>query len=418
MTDTSQRSAWSTIICPSWRSPAIVFVRLAVGLIFFSQGLLKYIDPNMGVNRFTRIGFPHPYFTAHFVGTFEMLCGLLILIGLFVRVAAIPLVIIICTAIVTTKIPELSRPGQGFWFMVSDARTDFSMLMSLIFLSISGAGLWSMDSKIRLSLNANIQVEPRKPLRMKRKMPPRFTILLLFFLSKNVFAGPPFRTDDPDPVPWHHYEAYLFSVVDRAFGANSWALPAFEFNIGAAPNLQLHLIVPGAYLTPQNNYGLGDVELGAKYRFFQESKKCPEIGIFPLLELPTGDSRLGLGNGQVWARLPVWLQKTHGPWTTYGGGGYQINHAPGMKDSAFAGWLVQRQFTKKLVLGTEFYYQQAQSVGGRGQSGLDMGGYYNFRENLSLLFMAGRSVHGERHTVGYVGLYYTWGSKRSASSGG
>jgi hypothetical protein len=237
----------------------------------------------------------------------------------------------------------------------------------------------------------------------------RLLVLVLLSGSTNVLAGPPFRTDDPEPVPWHHYEAYAFSTVDRVSGSSSWQLPAFEFNIGAAPNLQIHLIVPAAYLSPQNNFGVGYIELGAKYRFVRESKKCPEIGVFPLLEFPTGNSNLGLGNGQVWARLPVWLQKTHGPWTTYGGGGYQINHAPGMKDSAFAGWLVQRQITKKLVLGTEAYYQQAQSVDAREQTGMDFGGYYNFRENLSLLFMAGRSLHGESHTVGYLGLYYTWG---------
>jgi len=114
-----------------------ILVRLAVGLIFFTQGILKYIDPNMGVNRFTRIGFAHPAFTAHFVGTFEIVCGLLVLVGLFTRMAAIPLLIIICTAILTTKIPELTRTGQGFWFMVSDARTDFAMLMCLLFLLFS-----------------------------------------------------------------------------------------------------------------------------------------------------------------------------------------------------------------------------------------------------------------------------------------
>jgi len=118
---------------------------MAVGLIFFTQGILKYIDPNMGVNRFTRIGFSHPYFTAHFVGIFEMVCGFLVIIGLVTRIAAIPLLIIICTAIATTKIPELSRPNQGFWFMVSDARTDFSMLMLLLFLAVAGAGSWSLD---------------------------------------------------------------------------------------------------------------------------------------------------------------------------------------------------------------------------------------------------------------------------------
>ena len=111
-----------------------IFIRLAVGLIFLTQGILKYTDPHLGVDRFERIGFSHPAFTAHFVGAFEMACGLLVLAGFLVRLAAIPLLIIIGTAIVTTKLPELTRTGQGFWLMVSDARTDFAMLMCLLFL--------------------------------------------------------------------------------------------------------------------------------------------------------------------------------------------------------------------------------------------------------------------------------------------
>ena len=125
--------------------PSILFVRLAVGLIFATQGLLKYLDPNMGVNRFTRIGFPVPAFTAHFVGTFEMLCGVLVLLGLRTRGAAVPLLVVISTAIATTKLPELARATQGFWFMVSDARTDFAMLCSLVFLIATGPGSLSLD---------------------------------------------------------------------------------------------------------------------------------------------------------------------------------------------------------------------------------------------------------------------------------
>jgi len=64
-------NGWSTVIRPAWRSRAVFFIRLSVGLVFFTQGILKYIDPNMGVNRFARIGFPFPHFTAQFVGTFE-----------------------------------------------------------------------------------------------------------------------------------------------------------------------------------------------------------------------------------------------------------------------------------------------------------------------------------------------------------
>lgn len=131
---------------PADAPASILLIRLAVGLIFFTQGILKFTDPHMGVIRFARIGFPHPYFTAHFVGTFEIVCGLLVLIGLWTRAASVPLLIVISTATATTKIPELFRPNQGFWFMVSDARTDFAMLCSLSFLIIVGAGACSLDA--------------------------------------------------------------------------------------------------------------------------------------------------------------------------------------------------------------------------------------------------------------------------------
>ena len=91
-----------------------------------------------GVERFPRIGFSRPAFTAHFGGAFEIVCGLLVLAGLWTRIAATPLLIVICAAIVTTKIPELTHAGQGFWFRVSDARTDFAMLMCLLFLIALG----------------------------------------------------------------------------------------------------------------------------------------------------------------------------------------------------------------------------------------------------------------------------------------
>jgi uncharacterized membrane protein YphA (DoxX/SURF4 family) len=126
---------------------SILLIRLAVGLIFLTQGILKYIDPNMGVNRFARIGIPQPWFTAHFVGTLEVICGALVLLGLLTRLAVVPLLAVIGTAIATTKIPELLRPAQGFWFMVSDARADFAMLCGLLFLLLCGPGRLALDSR-------------------------------------------------------------------------------------------------------------------------------------------------------------------------------------------------------------------------------------------------------------------------------
>lgn len=142
----------------------IVLVRLAVGLIFLTQGVLKYIDPNLGAGRFGKIGFPHPYFTSHFVGTFELACGLLVLLGLWTRAAAIPLLIVISTAIATTKIPELFPTNQGFWYMVSDARTDFAMLCSLLFLILVGGGAWSLDARRNLlrRLEGRSKMRPRR----------------------------------------------------------------------------------------------------------------------------------------------------------------------------------------------------------------------------------------------------------------
>lgn len=131
---------------PTQGPASILLIRLPVGLIFFTQGILKFTDPNMGVIRFTRIGFPHPYFTAHFVGTFEILCGFLVLLGLWTRAAAVPLLIVIATAIATTKVPELFRANQGLWYMVSDARTDFAMFCSLVFLICVGGGAWALDA--------------------------------------------------------------------------------------------------------------------------------------------------------------------------------------------------------------------------------------------------------------------------------
>ena len=105
----------------------------------------------------------------------------------------------------------------------------------------------------------------------------------------------------------------------------SGTAPHIEFNYGVAPNVQLHLIAPMTYSRPvfgSMQYGYGDTELGVKWRFVQESAHTPMVGIFPLIETPTGDAGRGLGTGQTSFYLPLWIQKSWGSWTTYGGGGY------------------------------------------------------------------------------------------------
>lgn len=129
----------------SKKTRTFILIRLIVGLVFFSEGVQKFLYPEVtGVGRFELIGFTYADFFAYFVAVFEVVCGLLILLGLLTRFAAVPLLVIMLTAIVTTKIPILTE--KGFWFMAHAARTDFAMTLLLLFLLIYGPGRYSMDN--------------------------------------------------------------------------------------------------------------------------------------------------------------------------------------------------------------------------------------------------------------------------------
>lgn len=253
-------------------------------------------------------------------------------------------------------------------------------------------------------------------------------LLLLLAVGTTAFAGPPFQTDDPEPVAFRHFEMYAFELSDSTSGGTTLGVPAYEVNWGAAPNLQLHLVLPMVANIPADggavNYGIGDTEVGAKYRFVKETKHLPEVGIFPFIEFPSGDAERGLGMGSTWYRLPVWLQKSWGPWTSYGGGGEAIVSEPGYRNYPFAGWLVQRQMNKKLMLGLELFGRGAlgEAAGStRSVTMADLGGSYEFKPGFDLLFAGGRSVVGPAETYGYLALYWTWGKdakdKKSDSDG-
>jgi uncharacterized membrane protein YphA (DoxX/SURF4 family) len=128
-----------------------ILPRLIVGLVFLSEGIQKFLFPELvGAGRFEKIGFANPEFLAPFVASFEIVCGIFVLIGFSVRVAAIPLLIIMITAITTTKIPILTE--KGFWQMAHDSRTDFAMTLLIVFLIIYGAGKFSADYRINQNL--------------------------------------------------------------------------------------------------------------------------------------------------------------------------------------------------------------------------------------------------------------------------
>ncbi len=138
------------VIAPgsSWLvSRSIILIRVLTGWVFLSEGIQKFLFPEaLGVGRFLHIGIPAPAFMAPFDGAVEIVCGTFLLLGLFTRLAAIPLLIDMAVAIATTKIPMLLQ--KGFWAAAHEARVDISMLLGLVFLLIVGGGHWSLDERL------------------------------------------------------------------------------------------------------------------------------------------------------------------------------------------------------------------------------------------------------------------------------
>jgi hypothetical protein len=251
---------------------------------------------------------------------------------------------------------------------------------------------------------------------MRRRSHPRCLASLLapaicLACVPHASAGPPFITDDPEPTPLGHWEAYVSSMLTRDPSGLSGTLPHIEMNYGAAPNLQVHLVTPCALSRPSGGStarGYGDTEIGVKFRFVQEGHGRPMVGMFPLIEVPTGDAGRGLSSGHLQFFVPIWIQKSWGPWTTYGGGGYFVNPGSGNRNFWLVGWEGQKDLNEHLTLGAELYYTTPAEEGGPSDLSFNVGGQYNFDDHHHLLWSVGRSISGDIKFASYVGHQWTW----------
>jgi len=257
----------------------------------------------------------------------------------------------------------------------------------------------------------------------------RPALLLLIMLAAPTLRaqGPPYQTDDPTPVDFKHYEAYVFGGVDGTPVEIDSLGPAFEFNWGALPRIQLHAIFPFGAVFPSNNpiyvpsgqgpsaFGLTDMELGVKFGFIKQTKHRPQIGSFTMFEIPTGSYTKGLGIGKVWYKLPIWVEKDIEHWTLDGGVGYTIVRQVQYRNFVYGGFLVKREINKRLELGVEVFSHAGEGLAApqtQSSTLIDAGGYYHFRNpNFQFLFAYGHSVAGQTENYGYLGLYYTWGKE-------
>ncbi|HEY2384203.1 MAG TPA: hypothetical protein VGK48_23770 [Terriglobia bacterium] len=245
--------------------------------------------------------------------------------------------------------------------------------------------------------------------------------------------GPPYQTDDPVPVDLHHYEFYIFGGAGGTPVETDATGPAFEFNWGAIPRVQVHAVLPWGVVAPSNNplylpsgagpaeFGLTDTELGVKIAFYKESKYIPQIGSFTMFEIPTGSYARGLGVGKVWYKLPLWAQKNVGKWLFDGGGGYTVVPQVDYRNFVYGGFLVKYTFNKRIELGGEVFSHGAGGLATpqiRGSTLVDVGGYYHFHNpGHQFLFCYGHSMAGLTENYAYVGLYWTWGEKQPPPGG-
>ncbi|MGO9311166.1 MAG: hypothetical protein ACLQBD_30980 [Syntrophobacteraceae bacterium] len=239
--------------------------------------------------------------------------------------------------------------------------------------------------------------------------------IALLFVPFSALAGPPFLTDDPEPVEYQHWEIYLASLYKNDRNGVSATAPHVEVNYGIAPNFQIHVLLPMEYAKSAglpSHYGYGDTELGVKWRFFENEDARFMAGAYPLLEVPTGEESRGLGNGDAQVFLPIWLQKGWGPWLTYGGGGYWINPGDGHKDFWFLGWLVQRELNKYLTLGAELFYETPRETDDERHFGFNVGSIINITENHHILLSAGTDMIGPTGFYSYIAYQLTFGPEK------
>lgn len=227
--------------------------------------------------------------------------------------------------------------------------------------------------------------------------------------TARALAGPPFVTDDPEPTDYRHWEIYSgFQYENDGSGNSSASVPFAEFNYGAMPNVQVsisgQLNVMNTGIEGRNGYGV--TEFGIKTRFVQESGDHPQVSFYPSVKTSV------VAGAHAVTLLPVWLQKSSGRWTAFGGGGVYLNGSPGRRDSTFVGGALERSISPGTTVGAELYHQSADAIGDTDTTAANIGLIAQVGKYHAILFSAGRALHGDDTFSAYASYEFALGPER------
>lgn len=225
------------------------------------------------------------------------------------------------------------------------------------------------------------------------------------------WAGPPYFTDDPVPTSKGHYEIYTYADSVRNGGGTS-SDAGIDFNYGGARDLQLTAVLPFNYdqsRDAESTRGIGNPELGAKYRFLHQQDTGWDVAVFPRVFLASASS--AVGEQHVSWQLPIWVGRETAAWSTFGGGGCVLNHGGDSRNYCFAGWALARNLGGHIQLGAELFHQSADSADSRATTLAGVGVRYDAGEHLHLMAYGSgglQNAAAEHQYSWYAALLFTF----------
>lgn len=214
-------------------------------------------------------------------------------------------------------------------------------------------------------------------------------------------GGAPFQTDDPAVLEFGRTEFLVFYQSTLAAQARTGTSPGLEVHFGVLDNVEFDVVASRAFDAPsgeRTQHGYGDTLLGIKYRLIKQADGMPLVSLVPKINLPTGNSGRGLGNGGSQVFVAVSAEKSWSDFQTYANVGYWINNGPSNRNYWFLGWEAQYRVSSSWIIGAEIFHTTAQVAGQQPSTGFNMGGYYLLDQHNQLLFSAGRGLQNAAQT--------------------